>query len=145
MYRVIIDSCGELFPEMLEDERFMNVPLTLEVGGEVIIDDEGFDQKSFLGKVKASPRGPKSSCPSPGKYLEAISKRVDKLMPGNNNHSDDKEHVYIVTLSAELSGSYNSAVVAKGMYEEAHDDKCIYVFNFIIAFIMYLFKAISTK
>ncbi|MBR1627911.1 MAG: DegV family protein [Lachnospiraceae bacterium] len=115
MFKVIIDSCGELFPEMLADERFVNVPLTLEVDGEVIMDDESFDQLDFIRKVKASPTGPKSSCPSPGKYLEAIQGEAD--------------HVYIVTLSSEMSGSYNSALTAKEMYEEEHEDKKIHVFD----------------
>ena len=115
MYKVIIDSCGELFPEMLTDDRFMNVPLTLEVDGEVIMDDETFDQAAFLKKVKESPKGPQSACPPPAKYLDAIEGKA--------------EHVYIVTLSSEMSGSYNSALVAKGMYEEKHDDKEIYVFD----------------
>ena len=115
MYKVIIDSCGELFPEMIEDERFMNIPLTLEVDGEVIMDDENFDQAYFLKRAKESPTGPRSSCPAPGKYLEAIQ--------------GEAEHVYIVTLSGEMSGSYNSAVVAKEMYEEEHSDKEIYVFD----------------
>ena len=41
----------------------------------------------------------------------------------------DAEHVYAVTLSAELSGSYNSAVLGKNMYEEEYGEKDIYVFN----------------
>ncbi len=115
MYKVIVDSCGELFEEMLLDDRFVNVPLTLEVNGEEIIDDASFNQLEFIQKVKQSPVGPKSACPPPGKYLEAIEGEAD--------------HVYIVTLSAEMSGSYNSALVAKEMYEEEHDDKKIYVFD----------------
>lgn len=41
----------------------------------------------------------------------------------------DAEHVYAVTLSAELSGSYNSAVLGKNLYEEEYGEKAIYVFN----------------
>lgn len=115
MYKIIIDSCGELFPEMLDDERFINVPLTIEVGGEELLDDESFDQADLLRRIKASPTGPKSACPPPAKYLEAIE--------------GEAEHVYIVTLSSEMSGSYNSALVAKSMYEEKNDDKQIYVFD----------------
>lgn len=115
MYKIIIDSCGELFPYMKEDDRYSNVPLTLSVDGIDIVDDETFDQLDFIKRVKASPKGPKSACPAPGAYFDAIKGEAD--------------HVYIVTLSAELSGSYNSAVVAKEMYEDEHDDKQIHVFN----------------
>ena len=34
-----------------------------------------------------------------------------------------------MTLSAELSGSYNSAVLGKNLYEEEYGEKDIYVFN----------------
>ena len=41
----------------------------------------------------------------------------------------DAERVYAVTLSSELSGSYNSAVLGKNLYEEEYGEKDIYVFN----------------
>lgn len=50
-YKIVIDSCGELLDEWKKDPRFESVALTLSVGGENIIDDENFDQASFLKKV----------------------------------------------------------------------------------------------
>ncbi len=41
----------------------------------------------------------------------------------------EADHVYAVTLSAELSGSYNSAILGKNLYHEEYGDKDIYVFN----------------
>ena len=41
----------------------------------------------------------------------------------------DADHVYAVTLSAELSGSYNSAVLGRNLLHEEQPDKKIYVFN----------------
>ena len=32
------------------------------------------------------------------------------------------DDIYVVTLSAELSGSYNSAVLGKNLYEERTED-----------------------
>jgi DegV family protein with EDD domain len=108
MYKIIIDSCGELNEKMKQDSHFANVPLTLEVDGEDIIDDASFDQTSFLAKVAASPTGPNSACPSPSAYMDEM---------------EDAEHIYIVTLSAQLSGSYNSACLAKDLFEEEHEDE----------------------
>ena len=54
-YKIVIDSCGELLDQWKEDPRYESVPLILSVGGEDIIDDAGFDQKSFLEKVAACP------------------------------------------------------------------------------------------
>lgn len=118
MYRVVIDSCGELTEEM-KKANFVSVPLVLQLDGEDIVDDDSFDQLSFISKVAASPNGPKSACPAPGLYLEQMEGK--------------EEHVYVVTLSAQLSGSYNSAVVAKQMYESEHegedDAKKIHIFD----------------
>ena len=59
-YKIVIDSCGELLNEWKDDERFESVPLTLMVGADQIIDDETFDQLSFLKKVADYPECPKS-------------------------------------------------------------------------------------
>ena len=45
-------------------------------------------------------------------------------------YEGEAEHVYVVTLSGKLSGSYNSAVLAADLYHEEHEDsKQIHVFN----------------
>ena len=114
-YKIIIDSCGELLDEWKQDEHFESVPLTLNVGGETIIDDAAFNQSEFLKKVAACETCPKSACPSPERYMKAFD--------------SDADHVYAVTLSAELSGSYNSAVLGRNLLHEEQPDKKIYVFN----------------
>lgn len=114
-YRIIVDSCGEFTPEMKADAHFLSAPLILHVDDEAIIDDETFDQASFLKKVQESPNCPKSACPSPETYMNA--------------YHCDAENVYVVTLSAELSGSYNSAMLGKKLYEEEYGPKNIHVFN----------------
>ena len=111
----MIDSCGELLNEWKDDERIESVPLTLMVGGESIIDDETFDQKDFLKKVAACLECPKSACPSPERYMKAYECEAD--------------HIYAVTLSSELSGSYNSAVLGKSLFLEDNPGKKIHVFN----------------
>ena len=39
------------------------------------------------------------------------------------------DRIYVVTLSSELSGSYNSAELGRRLYEEEYGGKQIYVFN----------------
>ena len=116
MYKIVIDSCGELPEELKQDGHYETVSLELEVDGCRIRDDSTFDQSDFLRRVRESLKGPKSSCPSPEQYMDAYEGEAD--------------HVYAVTLSGGLSGSYNSAVLGKNLYEEEHGDtKKIYVFN----------------
>ena len=112
-YKIVADSCCEFPEEYREDPKFQRVPLELMVEDEVIIDDETFDQASFLKKVADSPKCPKSSCPSPEKFMEA--------------YQTDEENVFVFTLSSKLSGSYNSAELGKKLYHEKYGEKNIYV------------------
>ena len=113
-FHIVCNSCTDLTEEDLKKGCYTLVPLTLLVDGEEIIDDETFDQADFLAKVAASKESVKSACPAPESYMEAYSKADD---------------IYVVTLSAELSGSYNSAVLGKNLYEEENGTKNIHVVN----------------
>ena len=113
-FHIVCDSCTDLTEEDLKKGCYTLVPLTLLVDGEEIIDDETFDQADFLAKVAASKESVKSACPAPESYMEAYSKA---------------DEMYVVTLSAELSGSYNSAVLGKNLYEEENGTKNIHVVN----------------
>jgi len=116
MYKIVIDSCGELTEAMKADGHFVSVPLELEVDGVRIIDDETFNQADFIRRVNESKTGPKSSCPSPESYMRA--------------YEGEAENVYVVTLSANLSGSNNSAELAVNLYRDEHEEhKNIHVFN----------------
>ena len=44
MYKIVIDSCGELPEELKQDGHFTTVSLELEVDGYRIRDDESFNQ-----------------------------------------------------------------------------------------------------
>lgn len=113
-YKIVVDSCCELPEELKHDPRYEIVPLTLIVGDSYErLDDDGFDQKEFLWAVAECPVSPRSACPSPEKYMEA--------------YRTDADHVYVVTLSSKLSGSYNSAVLGKNLYHETYGEKQIYV------------------
>lgn len=113
-YKIVVDSCCELPEELKKDSRFEIVPLTLIVGDTYEKpDDESFDQKEFLQAVTQCPVSPRSACPSPERFMEAYRTEAD--------------HVYVVTLSSKLSGSYNSAVLGKNLYHETYGEKQIYV------------------
>lgn len=114
-YRIVVDSCGEFTEEMAKDSHFVHAALNLEIDGNHFVDDETFDRLRFLDLVEKSSNCPKSSCPSPEVYRSAFDCGAD--------------HLYAVTLSAELSGSYNSAVLGQNLYLEDHPDAKIHVFN----------------
>lgn len=114
-YKIVVDSCCELPEALLTDERFERVPLGLEVGEYQVPDDDSFNQAEFLRKVAEYAKSPKSSCPSPERFLEA--------------YNVEAEHIYCITLSSHLSGSYNSAVLGKNLYSENYGEKKIHVID----------------
>ena len=114
-YRIIGDSCLDLTPEMKKEGKIQIVPLTLQGDSVEFVDDDSFDQKKFIKAVADFEGCPKSSCPSPEEYKKA--------------YGEDEVTAFCITLSAELSGSYNSAVLGQRMIEEEFPNKKVYVFN----------------
>ena len=115
-YKIVVDSCCDLTGQMLKDPRFIKVPLTIRSNGSSFIDNETFDQADLLWAMKQSEEAPSTACPSPQSYLDAYQ-------------GPEEEDVYVVTLSALLSGSHNSAEQARMLMEEDHPNKNVYVFN----------------
>ncbi len=114
-YKIIGDSGLDLTKDMKKEPRFQMIPLTLQVDDIQVIDDETFDQQHFLDLVKASPNCPKTACPSPETFKEA--------------YECEEEDIYVITLSSHLSGTYNSAILGKQLYEEEHGAKNIKVID----------------
>ena len=114
-FSIIVDSCCDLTPEMRADPVFRSIPLTIRVGGKDYIDDQNLDTSLLIYAMDQSPDASSSSCPSPGDYLEAFRQAEGDL--------------YVVTLSALLSGSHNSAWQAKQMLLEEEPERNIHVFN----------------
>ena len=113
-YRLICDSCTDLPTELKSDPGVKKVPLTIQIGAETVVDSEDFHQGELLQKMRAWPDAPKTACPSPSMYL-------DQFLPGGDN--------YVVTLSGQLSGSYNAAMQARAIYQEERSDGNVHVFN----------------
>ena len=96
-FKIVVDSCCDLSPQMLKDPCFVKVPLTIRSNGSTFVDDEGFDQADLLWSMRQSEDAPSTSCPSPQSYLDA--------------YRGGAEDVYVVTLSALLSGSHNLSLI----------------------------------
>ena len=114
-FKIVVDSCCDLTAQMLKDPCFVKVPLTIHSNGSIFVDDDTFDQADLLWSMKQSEQAPSTACPSPQAYLDA--------------YQCGAEDVYVVTLSALLSGSHNSAEQAKVLLEEDEPDINVHVFN----------------
>lgn len=114
-YKIIVDSCCDLPTCYKNNEYFQIAPLTIDIDGFKIVDDITFNQKTLIQKMKESSNAPKTSCPSPESYMQA--------------YDCEASDIYCITLSSKLSGSYNSAVLGKKLYEEEKGQKNIYVID----------------
>ena len=113
-YRLICDSCTDLPLELTADPSIKKVPLSIQVGQETVIDDESFHQGVLLQRMRAWPDAPKTACPAPSTYLDQFLEEGD---------------TYVVTLSGQLSGSYNAAMQARAIYVEDGGKGNVHVFN----------------
>lgn len=114
-FRIVVDSCCDHTLAMTQDPTFIKVPLTIELEGTYFIDDESFDQAALLWAMKQSENAPTTACPSPAQYMDAFG--------------DGSDDIYVVTLSALLSGSHNAAVRARDIWMEEYPQANIHIFN----------------
>ena len=101
-FKIICDSSSDLKTNYLEGKniKFDVIPLIIRVDNYEFIDDDNLNVNTMLEASENSKNVSRSSCPSPNDFLKAI---------------DDECFNFIVTISKKLSGSYNSAVLAKSM------------------------------
>lgn len=116
--KIVADSCCDLNNELKERLDVNLVPLTISLDDKRYVDNENLNIKELLYDMKNSENSPKTACPSPNEYMDAYK---------------GDESVFAVTLSSSLSGSYNSAVLAKNMFLEDIHDKFIHVFDSLSA------------
>lgn len=114
-FHVIADSCCDLTPKMRATGLFCSVPLTIYVEDSAFRDDERLDVCDLLDAMAACKTASHTACPSPADYISAFEQCEGDL--------------YVVTLSAMLSGSHNSAWQAARIFEQEHPERRIHVFN----------------
>ena len=119
-WKIIADS-GCDFREMAnlaKDTQFESVPLTIQVENEIFVDDKQLDIDLMMEKMYASSAASKSACPSPDDYLKSF---------------EGADKIFVVTITGTLSGSNNSAQVAKRIFLEEHPDTQIHVIDSLSA------------
>ncbi len=116
--RFIGDSCCDFTKLDYRKYDIVNVPMSIIIGGVEYQDDGSISQAEWIEMVKNDPSYPRSACPSPDAFYRAFKEEADN---------------YVITLSSKLSGVYNSAMVAKEMFLEDHEDAKIHVFDSLSA------------
>ncbi|MDF2615741.1 MAG: DegV family protein [Sedimentibacter sp.] len=107
---LVVDSCVD-FNDYTEDiER---VPFRILIENEEIV-DENVDINELIRKMKNSSSQIKTACAPPEDFINKLK-----------DHKDN----FIVTISSQLSGSYNSAMVAVDTFKEKFPESFVHVFD----------------
>ncbi|MGI6109888.1 MAG: DegV family protein [Eubacteriaceae bacterium] len=94
---------------------FATVPLTIRVGDEEFIDDQNLDVNRMIRAFRDFDGAARTACPSPEAWAQAFRNGGDEIIA--------------VTMTGKLSGTYNSAMLARQMVLEESPEKKIHVVN----------------
>lgn len=128
--KIVVDSSCELNDEIRSGVNIQSVPLKITVDNIEYVDDENLDVAKLLDIIDLSSDVAKTSCPSPEDFLKAY---------------EDDDEVFVVTLTSALSGTYNSARLAKDLAIAENENKKIHIFNTKAASIKETLVAIMIK
>jgi fatty acid-binding protein DegV len=114
--RIVADSSADVLE--LSGVDFGVAPLKIITAQKEYVDEQGLDVVSMVQDLANYKGRSSSSCPNASDWLQAF---------GN------AKYVFCVTITSGLSGSFASAVMAKGEYEEAHPDRKVFVLDSLSA------------
>ncbi|MBQ2734166.1 MAG: DegV family protein [Clostridia bacterium] len=114
--KIVADSSADTFA--FDGVSFASAPLKIRTDSKEYTDDGTLDVAGMVDDLAAYKGRSSSSCPSPADWLACFG---------------GAKYVFCITITATLSGSYNSACVAKKQYEEDHPDRRVFVFNSLSA------------
>ncbi len=102
-YKMIADSSANVF--RFDALPYCSVPLKIINQGREYVDTPQLDVFSMLEDLKKSREGSSTSCPNVYDYLEAF---------------EGGENIFVLTITSQLSGSWQAARQAGLDYEEEH-------------------------
>lgn len=105
--RIIVDSTTDLLPEVRA--RVGVVPLTVHFGEEEFLDGVTIDHRRFYEKLVETDVHPTTSQATPAAFMA----EYEKVREAGDS-------AVVITLSARLSGTYQSAVIAAGEFENIY-------------------------
>ena len=105
--RIIVDSTADLMSNV--KERVHVVPLTVHFGEQEYLDGVTVDKKEFYEKLVESDLLPTTSQATPDAFMTELDKAKEA-----------GDSVVIITLSSQLSGTYQSARIAAADYENVY-------------------------
>ena len=114
--KIVADSSCDLFA--LHHTDFAGAPMKVITAEREFVDDRSLDVEELVAYMDKYKGKSKSSCPNTNDWLEAFG---------------DADDIFCVTITSGLSGSYNSACVAKGIYEAEREGSRVFVIDSLSA------------
>ncbi|MNB66700.1 DegV domain-containing protein [compost metagenome] len=114
---IVTDSTSDIPPSMASELGIEVVPLTLMFGGESFRDGIDMTPEQFYERLPRSSQLPTTSQPSPVEYMNAYRRIMEQ-------YPDSK--ILSFHISSGLSGTYQSALLAKSMLEEEGERITVY-------------------
>lgn len=94
-------------------ENLVTIPLTISTDSESWVDEE-LDISQMLAVLETYKGRSYTACPGPERWIKAF---------------EGADIVYVATLTSALSGTYNSAMAAKEIFNKEHPEVKIHVFD----------------
>lgn len=113
--RIITDGSCDFPKEIVDRVNPSIVGINVSFGEESYIGGVEIDCETFYNKMKKSKELPKTSSPSPERFIKLYDCEEDELL--------------VFTLTSRLSSTYSNAVLAKNMYLEENPNKRIEVID----------------
>lgn len=115
-FKIIADSSADL--SALTNIPFASAPLKIITADKEFVDDQNLNTKDMVDFLLNYKGKSSTSCPNPEDWLTAFG---------------DSENIFCITITSNLSGSYNAALTAKELYLEDHPDRKVFVIDSLSA------------
>ena len=116
VWNIVSDSSCDFLPSLFSSDiiNFESVPLRIQVGSREFVDNEALEVPVMLAAMADEKSAASTSCPSPAAFARAYEKG---------------EKTLCFTISANLSGTYNAAVMGKELLLDEHPEKKVCVID----------------
>ena len=116
IWNIVSDSSCDLRTSAFHSDRvlFHSVPLRIQVGDQEFVDNDDLSVPEMLRAMAAEKSASSSACPSPADFAKAF---------------EAGDCTVCFTISSNLSGTYNSAIMARDMVLEEYPEKRVCVID----------------
>ncbi len=115
-FKIIADSAADMLT--IDSVPFSSVPLKITTTENEYVDHADLDVDGMVADLLKYKGKSSTACPGPGEWLASF---------------EDAEYVFCVTITSNLSGSYNAACVAKDQYEKQYPGRKVCIVDSLSA------------